>query len=111
MTYEDLKSKKEEWKMSFGASTAIEIHGHDIIAIIPKLIEGLDNIDTKTRISLEPKRSVSKIEIAIVLTLPDSSGSVTSNRLIAHKLRSSPTTCSLKLLPASPLIWRQISRT
>jgi hypothetical protein len=35
--------------MSFGADTSIEIRGHDVIGIIPKLIQGLDNINLETK--------------------------------------------------------------
>jgi excinuclease UvrABC ATPase subunit len=48
ITYEDLKEKQKEWRISFGSATSIEIHGHDVTEAIPKLIQGLDNIDNKT---------------------------------------------------------------
>jgi hypothetical protein len=47
MTFEDLKEKQEEWKICFGGAVAIEIQGNNLTPIIPKLIQGLDNINIK----------------------------------------------------------------
>jgi hypothetical protein len=49
MTYEDLKQKQEEWRIAFGTATSVEIRDHDLKSIIPKLIEGLNNIDHRTQ--------------------------------------------------------------
>jgi hypothetical protein len=49
MTFEDLKEKQEEWKMCFGGAVAIEIQGNYLTPIIPKLIQGLDNINIKKK--------------------------------------------------------------